>query len=267
MPAVRRRLLVAGLAVLAGLRLAVAAIVIASAARVGLAVAAVVSVSAVSLRLAVPMVVTLVARLALRITTVFPLGIRVTTTEQRADTTNDPPEAALRLTRVLATAATTVTTNDTRERARDGFHGGPRHLVSHLILPVLGLAELLAHLELPDAAVAVAGIMDTFLVVLRVLDTLPRQLVSVFILPAAASLTPPLLDSAEEKFPSFVGPITAIASLGGVVKDTAGDAVDRPVDIHALVVDGVHDLRYDPSNRVGRAPTGNLVQDLDAISE
>ena len=121
-------------------------------------------------------------------------------------------------------------------------------------------SEVLLHGQRLTATVA--GIVDAFLVVFAALDALATQLATVIGLFALVLLAPPLLDGAEHDAAAIPGAVLALVTLRGVVHDTVDDAVQRAVDIDVVVVPGLHELRHDPLEDLGRRAPGDLVQDL-----
>ena len=221
------------------------------------------------MRLGLPVVVTPAAGLALHVAAVLPPRLPrlrlygscgCSPTEEGADAADETSETTLVL---GARAAAAAAANHVREGTRDGDCS----VSSRLVLPSLLRAELLAHLQLPGTAVAVTSIVDTFLVVFAVLDTLARQRMAQVVLAAAALLRPPFLNGSEDALPALLCAIVAVVALGRVNHDAANNAVNGPPDIDAIVVDGLHDLRHDPLDRVRSAPAGNLVQELNDISK
>jgi hypothetical protein len=134
---------------------------------------------------------------------------------------------------------------------------------SNLVLKGLRSASVqLTHLKLARAAVAVASVVDTFLVVLAVLNTLTGQLAAVVLSLLVTHLVPPVLDTFIGAATTFLNLSVSKVALSGVVHDTVDDVVEESLHIDTLVINGIHELRNNPLDYSGSISSGDFVQDL-----
>ncbi|RBQ70665.1 hypothetical protein VDGD_21504 [Verticillium dahliae] len=153
--------------------------------------------------------------------------------------------------------------NDARNGTGSTRDDGAGRLVGNLVFPRFGLAaELLVHLELAVATVAVTGVVNTGLVVLIVLHAITAQLAAVIVLALAAKALPPLLNGAKYDLSALADAVVALVTLSGVVENTINDAGQGLVDIDVLVINGRHDLGNNPTNHFRGGATSGLVQKL-----
>jgi hypothetical protein len=182
----------------------------------------------------------------------------------------EPAESAFLLLRLFVLLGTLVGWElDSRlllDDARDGAARPSKDRTSSLtgksVLKGLRLAELLAHLQLAIAAVAVAGVVDALLMVLAPLDTLPRQLATEIVLQAPVKAMPPVFDRLEHELPGVPDSIIALVTLGRVVQHAVDDAVQGPLYVGTVIIDSLHELGNDPLQHLGSGATGDLIQNL-----
>jgi hypothetical protein len=134
---------------------------------------------------------------------------------------------------------------------------------SNLVLKGLRAASVqLTHLKLARAAVAVASVVDTLLVVLAVLNTLTGQLAAVVLSLLVTHLVPPVFDTFIGAATAFLDLSVSKVTLSRVVHDTVDDVVEESLHIDALIINGIHELRNNPLNYSGSIASSDLVQDL-----
>lgn len=110
---------------------------------------------------------------------------------------------------------------------------------------------------------AVASVVDTLLMVLAFLNSLTSQLVAVVILGSlVALLAPPLLDVFVAATTALADLSTAQLALSRVMHDSMYDAIQELINVDALIVHGVHELRNNPSHHARSTSTSDLVENL-----
>jgi len=91
-----------------------------------------------------------------------------------------------------------------------------------------------------------AVIVDTFLVVLAITDTLARKLLAQLTLITLILLSPPGFDNSEHELSSLRGPIITYVSLSWVVENTIDDTGDSAINVNIFVIPCGNKLRNDP---------------------
>ena len=156
---------------------------------------------------------------------------------------------------------TRLALDNTGEAAADSADNAAGHVAGDAVLHGLVLlAKVLLDAQL--VATAVAGIMDTLLVVLAVLDALAAQLPAIVVLLSLVQTIPPFLDVVEHHLAAFPGAFAVLVALGGVVENAVDDLGQETVDVHVVVVPGLHDLGSNPGNDLGGGFAGDFVEDL-----
>jgi hypothetical protein len=159
-----------------------------------------------------------------------------------------------------------VLLNHARDGTSSTLQDGVGRSASDLVLKGLRAASVqLAHLKLARAAVAMASVVDTFLVVLAVLNTLTGQLAAVLLSLLVTHLVPPVLDTFIGAATAFLDLSVSKVTLSGVVHDTVDDVVEESLHIDTLIINGIHELRNNPLNYSGSIASSDLVQDVREV--
>lgn len=156
--------------------------------------------------------------------------------------------------------------HNSRNRSGGALEDGICRSSGNPILQCLGFAIELTHLELTNTAMTVACVMHTFLMVLATLNSFTRKLSTVVISDIVALLLPPVSDDLEQLATSIADAVVAHLALGGMMHNAIDDTVQETVNISVIIIDGIHQLRNNPVDHLGRSSTSDFVQDLGNIS-
>lgn len=155
-----------------------------------------------------------------------------------------------------------VLLNEARNGATCPLEDGIGSSAGNLCLKGFRLAIQFAHLKLATASMAVPGIVDTLLMVVPVLDAISGKLAAVVLALVISHALPPVLDGFEDETTGLAGTIASHVALSRMVQHTRNDAVTEAVYVDVVIVNGLHNLRYDPVQRLGCRAAGNLVENL-----
>jgi hypothetical protein len=91
-------------------------------------------------------------------------------------------------------------------------------------------------------AAAMSAVLDAFLMVSTLENTIPAQLITKRVTLPVTLLAPPLLHCREHNLTNLARAIISIFTEGRMVKDAGNDAGQSSIDIGILIIPALHQL-------------------------
>jgi hypothetical protein len=109
-------------------------------------------------------------------------------------------------------------------------------------------------------------ILNTFLVILTVHDTIAAQLCAVLLLFTLVHVSPPLLDNSKHQTSAIDSAVLTLVTESGMMEDAIDNSVDCAVCIDVRVIPAGDELRNDPFENLRGNLASWLVENLEPVS-